>query len=225
MDVVAVARAIDRVTLAVEPEHMNLDLTEHDPARAYFTLTQTTIPRPVAWVLSENANGTHNLAPFSYFNAVCSDPPLIMISVGKKSDGTFKDTRVNIEQRGDFVVHIVHLEMLEAMNQSSATLPADTSEVEQLGLSLAEFPGSRLPRLADCRVAYDCECYQLQKIGPGAQALILGRVRHVYIDDAICSIDPKGRLKVHADRLNPIGRLGGGEYVTFGEIRELVRPK
>ncbi len=174
---------------------MNLDLTERDPARAYFTLIQTTIPRPVAWVLSENTNGTHNLAPFSYFNVVCSDPPLIMISVGKKPDGTFKDTRVNIEQRRD------------------------------LGLALAEFPGSRLPRLADCRVAYDCECYQIQKIGPAGQALILGRVRHVYIDDAICSIGPKGRLKVHADRLNPIGRLGGGEYVTFGEIRELVRPK
>lgn len=204
---------------------MNLDLTGHDPARAYFTLTQTTIPRPVAWVLSENANGTHNLAPFSYFNVVCSDPPLVMISVGKKPDGTFKDTRVNIEQRRDFVVHIVHLEMLEAMNQSSATLPAEISELEQLDLALAAFPGSRLPRLADCRVAYGCECYQIQEIGPMAQALILGRVRHVYIDDAICSLDPKGRIKVYADRLNPIGRLGGGEYVTFGEIRHLVRPK
>ena len=204
---------------------MNLDLTERDPARAYFTLIQTAIPRPVAWVLSENANGTHNLAPFSYFNVVCSDPPLIMISVGNKPDGTFKDTGVNIEQRRAFIVHIVHLELLEAMNQSSATLPAEISEVEQLGLALADFAGSRLPRLADARVAYDCECYQIQKIGPAAQALILGLVRHVYIDDAVCSIDAKGRLKVYADRLNPIGRLGGSEYVTFGEIRQLARPK
>lgn len=204
---------------------MNIDLTELDPTRAYFTLVQTVIPRPVAWVLSENANGSHNLAPFSYFNVVCSDPPLIMISVGKKPDGSFKDTRVNIEQRRDFIVHIVHLEMLEAMNQSSATLAAEISEVEQLGLALTGFPATRLPRLADCRIAYDCECYQIQLIGPASQALILGRVRHVYIDDAICSVDPKGRLKVHADRLNPIARLGGGEYVTFGEIRHLVRPK
>ncbi|MDX1486866.1 MAG: flavin reductase family protein [Acidiferrobacterales bacterium] len=203
---------------------MNIDLSDLSPAEVYFTLIQTVIPRPIAWVLSENANGTHNLAPFSYFNAVCANPPLLMISVGRKPDGSFKDTRVNIEQRHDFVIHIVHLSLLEAMNQSAATFPADVSEVQQLGLTLTDFAGSRLPRLADCRVAYACECYQIQDIGPTPQALILGRVREVYIDDAICSRDAKGRLKVHADRLDPVGRLGGGEYVTFGEIRHLVRP-
>ncbi len=203
---------------------MHVDLSELSPAQVYFTLIQTVIPRPIAWVLSENADGTHNLAPFSYFNAVCSNPPLLMISVGRKPDGSFKDTRVNIEQRHDFVVHIVDLSLLEAMNQSSATLPAGVSEVQQLGLSLADFPGSRLPRLEDCRVAYACTSYQIQDIGPTSQALILGQVGQVHIDDAVCSRDAKGRLKVHADRLNPVGRLGGGEYVTFGEIRHLVRP-
>jgi flavin reductase (DIM6/NTAB) family NADH-FMN oxidoreductase RutF len=206
------------------PARMNIDLSDLSPAQVYFTLIQTVIPRPIAWVLSENANGTHNLAPFSYFNAVCANPPLLMISVGRKPDGSFKDTRVNIEQRHDFIVHIVHLSMLEAMNESSASLPAEVSEVQQLGLTLTSFPGSRLPRLADCRVAYACKCYQIQDIGPTPQALILGEVRRMYIDDTVCSRDAKGRLKVHADRLNPVGRLGGGEYVTFGEIRHLPRP-
>ena len=120
---------------------MNIDLSDLSPAQVYFTLIQTVIPRPIAWVLSENANGTHNLAPFSYFNAVCANPPLLMISVGRKPDGSFKDTRVNIEQRHDFVIHIVQLSMLEAMNQSSATLPAGVSEIRQLGLALTGFPG------------------------------------------------------------------------------------
>ncbi len=204
---------------------MYIDLSELSTSQIYFNLIQTVIPRPIAWVLSQNATGRYNLAPFSYFNAVCSDPPLVMISVGKKPDGSFKDTRVNIEEHGDFVLHIAHLEMLAALNASSASLPADVSEVERLGLDVTSFPGSRLPRLADCRVAYACECHQIQEIGGVPQALILGRVKTIYVDDAVCSWGPKGRLKIHADRINPIGRLGGGEYVTFGEIRQLVRPK
>ncbi|MFQ5994090.1 MAG: flavin reductase family protein [Acidiferrobacterales bacterium] len=204
---------------------MYIDLSKLSTTQIYFNLIQTTIPRPVAWVLSQNSGGGYNLAPFSYFNAVCSDPPLIMISVGKKPDGTFKDTRVNIEMRRDFVVHIAHLELLDALNESSATLPAEVSEIEQLGLTLTPFPGSQLPRLKDCRVAYACELYQLNEIGGIPQALILGRVKHIYVDDGVCSRDAKGRLKIHAERINPIGRLGGGEYVTFGKIRHLVRPK
>ncbi len=204
---------------------MYVDLSQLSTSQTYFTMIQTVIPRPVAWVLSQSANGKYNLAPFSYFNAICSDPPLIMISAGKKPDGVFKDTWANIEERRDFVIHIAHLEMLEALNESSATLPAEVSELEQLGLPVTDFPDSPLPRLADCRVAYACERYQIHEIGAGPQALILGRVNTVYVDDAVCSRDAKGRLKVHADRINPIGRLGAGEYVTFGKIRCLARPK
>ena len=78
---------------------MEIDLDSLSANGVYHTLTRTVIPRPVAWVLSENAGGDYNLAPFSYFNAICSDPPLIMISVGKKPDGSSKDTRVNITAR------------------------------------------------------------------------------------------------------------------------------
>ncbi len=188
-------------------------------------MIQTLIPRPIAWVLSEIQQDRYNLAPFSYFNAVCSDPPLIMLSVGRKPDGSFKDTRVNIEQRGDFVVHIAHREMLDDLNQSSATLDANISELDQLGIDTTTFEGSRLPRIKACKVAYACECHEIHELGSAPQSIIYGRVSHIYIDDDITSSSEKGRLKVHADKLEPIARLGADEYMSFGEVISLTRPK
>lgn len=204
---------------------MYIDFTDMDPAQVYFTMTQTVVPRPIAWVLSENALGRYNLAPFSYFNAVSSDPPLILISVGKKPDGEFKDTRVNIEQRRDFVVHIVHREMLDEMNQSSATLPAEESELESLRLDTRAFAGSRLPRLTGCRIAFGCACHEIKEIGGVPQSLILGLVKGVYVDESITTQDAKGRLKIRAERLDPLARLGASEFMTFGGIETRVRPK
>lgn len=204
---------------------MILDLSELKPAQVYFNMIQTLVPRPIAWVLSEIEKDKYNLAPFSYFNAVCSDPPLIMLSVGKKPDGSFKDTRVNIEQRRDFVVHIAHRDVLQELNRSSATLAADVSELDQLGIETTAFAGSRLPRISTCKIAYACECYQIHELGSTPQSIIYGRVRQIYIDDAITSTSDKGRLKVHADRLEPVARLGADEYMGFGELIRLARPK
>ena len=203
---------------------MIINLEELKPAQVYFTMIQTLIPRPIAWVLSEIEPDKYNLAPFSYFNAVCSNPPLIMLSVGKKPDASFKDTRVNIEQRRDFVVHIAHHELLEDLNQSSATLDADVSELDLLGLETMPFEGSRLPRVKACRIAYACECYEIHELGSAPQSIIYGRVNQIYIDDAIASTNEKGRLKVHADKLQPVSRLGADEFMDFGNIVYLKRP-
>ena len=204
---------------------MIVNLAELSPAQVYFTMIQTLIPRPIAWVLSEIEPGKYNLAPFSYFNAVCSDPPLIMLSVGKKPDGSFKDTRVNIEQRGDFVVHIAHRDLLEDLNQSSATLAADVSELDLLGIETTTFEGSRLPRIEACKVAYACECHEIHELGSTPQSVIYGRVTRIYIDDRITSTTDKGRLKVHAESFEPIARLGADEYMSFGKIVTLRRPR
>ncbi len=203
---------------------MIINLAELKPAQVYFTMIQALIPRPIAWVLSEIETGKYNLAPFSYFNAVCSNPPLIMLSIGKKPDGSFKDTRVNIEQRKDFVVHIAHRELLEDLNQSSATLNADVSELDLLGLETVPLEGSRLPRIDTCRIACACECYEIHELGSTPQSVIYGKVNQVYIDDAITSTNEKGRLKVHADKLEPVSRLGADEFMGFGEIIRMKRP-
>ena len=204
---------------------MILNLSELTPTQVYFQMGQTLLPRPIAWVLSEIEPDKYNLAPFSYFNAISSNPPLIMLSVGKKPDGSLKDTRVNIEQRKDFVIHIAHREMLQQLNQSSATMDASESEVDALGLETVAFEGSRLPRLKDCRVAYACTCYDIHEIGNTPQSVIYGEITHMYIDDSIASTSDSGRLKIHADKLNPIARLGASEYMSFGDIITLARPE
>ena len=204
---------------------MYIDFATKTPDQVYFSMIQTVLPRPIAWVLSEHENGSFNLAPFSYFNAVCSDPPLLLISVGRKPDGSFKDTRINIEQRRDFVVHIAHRELLPALNESSATLAAGESELDKLGLATVSVTDSRLPRLRDARIAFVCQCHEIHEIGGLPQSLILGRVKGVYVDDQVTSRDAKGRLKIHADRIDPIARLGADEYMYCGELTRLRRPR
>ncbi len=203
---------------------MYINLSELSESQVYFTMTQTVIPRPIAWVLSKNKSGSYNLAPFSYFNAVCSDPPLVMISIGKKPDGSYKDTLVNIEQRTDFVIHIVSKELIEPMNQSSATLPAEQSELELTGLATTSMPGCPLPRLADAHIAFACVRYEIHKIGGLPQSLILGRMTGIHVDDEVVDLDEKGRTRVNAELVDPVGRLGASEYVSFGEKIRLSRP-
>jgi len=201
---------------------MHIDMSTLSPIQAYALMTQTVIPRPVAWVLSENEDKSHNLAPFSYFNGLASDPPMIMLSIGLAPDGSIKDTRVNIEARKEFIVHIAHREMAEPMTKSSATMPRNESEVDMLGLELAEMPGTSLPRLADCRIAYACELDSIHMIKE--QAIVFATLKHFYVDDAATGKDAKGRMCVNAVDVDPIGRLGGGEYFGAGELIYVERP-
>ena len=204
---------------------MDINLDDLTSTEVYHTMTQSLVPRPIAWVLSENVSGTYNLAPFSYFTAVCSRPPLIMISVGKKPDGSPKDTRANIEARGDFVVHIAGRGMIKELNESSATLPAGVSEVDKLGLKTIPFAGFRLHRLEACPIAYACSLYEIREIGDAPQALIFGEVKKVYIDDQVCREDEKGRVLIDSALLDPLARLGASEYAALGEVINLPRPK
>jgi flavin reductase (DIM6/NTAB) family NADH-FMN oxidoreductase RutF len=203
---------------------MIINLSELSPSRVYYTMIQTLVPRPVAWVLSDNGDDSFNLAPFSYFNGVASDPPLIMLSIGKKPDGSLKDTRLNIMERNEFVVHIAHRELAENVTESSRVLPAGDSELDRVGMETTAFEDFRLPRLKDCRVAMACERYRVEDITP-TQALILGEVKAIYVDDEVVSLDEKGRAKIHADKIDPITRLGGDEYGLFGGVISVPRPK
>ncbi len=201
---------------------MQIDLSTLRPVEAYALMTQTIIPRPIAWVLSENEDKSFNLAPFSYFNALSSDPPMIMISIGLKPDGDIKDTRKNIEQRHHFVVNIAHKELAEPLTASSASMPADVSEVEALNLAVTPMPGTSVPRLSDCRIAYSCELDSVHMIKD--QAIVFAQLKNLYIADDVVGEDAKGRLKVIADSVDALGRLGGGEYVTAGDTITIERP-
>ncbi len=204
---------------------MYFQLDQLSPGQVYARMSQTLIPRPIAWVLSENEDGGLNLAPYSYFNAVCSDPPLIMFSLGKKPDGSYKDTRVNIEQRGHFVIHIAHSGLAQELNATSATLPEGESELLRQGLATVPFEGFSLPRLAQCRVAYACRRYRIEEIGGTPQSLILGKLERIYVDDNCLLQDEKGRQRVDSTALDPLGRLGPDEYAGIGDLIRVARPK
>ena len=204
---------------------MQIKLEELPTPQVYFTMTQTMLPRPIAWLLTENDNASYNLAPFSYFNAVCSDPPLAIVSIGKQDDGRDKDSIRNIRERHEFVIHIASCDQLAALNQSSATLPPGESEVEASNLELTQVPGFRMPRLSDCKIAYFCERHDIQMIGSKKQqSLLFAEIKEIYVDDGCAEINDQGRLKIHADRIQPLSRLGASEYASFGEVLSVKRP-
>lgn len=202
---------------------MNINLSELSPNKVYHTMTQTVVPRPVAWVLSEHENGKFNLAPFSYFNAVCSNPPVVMLSIGRKPDGSDKDTFRNIVERKKFVIHLAHPELAPQMTKSAKVLPDGESELELVDMDTVAFEGFELPRLKDARLAFACELYKLDTIGENDQNLVFGKLLRIWLDDEVVAEDDKGRMKVLADRLNPLARLGGNEYVTAGSILDIPR--
>ncbi len=200
---------------------MIIDVATQSPNQTYFLMMQALIPRPIAWILSDNG-GSYNLAPFSYFNAVSSDPPVIMVSIGTKSDAQDKDTRRNIIERNQFVVHIAHVQALPELNASSAELASGASEIDALSLPTASFGDFRLPRLRDCRVALACERYQVVEIG--TQAVIFGRVVSIYVEDGLAVPDGRGRLRIDPLALDPLCRLGGDQYAGLGVVQTLARP-
>ena len=203
---------------------MNLDFTNLSPNQIYHTMIQTVIPRPIAWVLSENNSGNFNVAPFSYFTAVSSDPALLMFSVGKKFDGDSKDTLKNIQSRKEFVVHIAQAELANELNQSAATLPYGESELENIGLSTKTIENFNLPRIRQAKIAFACSLYEIQEIGNKPMSLIFGEIQSAYICDSIIKSDGT-RNKINANTLNPLARLGGNDYTAIQPSFTLDRPK
>lgn len=204
---------------------MLIDLNAIDPKHHHPILTQTVIPRPVAWVLSQNPEGDYNLAPYSFFTVVTSKPPILMVSGGKKpADGSFKDTRVNVEARKEFVVHIGSSEHATAMTESSRHLAHGESELDHLDLPLVADSGFPMPRLAGVRVALYCELREIIEMGDTPQSLMFGNIRKVYVDDHVVRQNDQGRYVFDAKAIDPISRLGGSDYGTFGEILTIPRP-
>ena len=203
---------------------MLINLKELSTPQVYFTMTQTVLPRPVAWILSENPDGDYNLAPFSYFNAVCSDPPLIMVSIGLQDDGRPKDTLANVRERPNFIVHIASCDHLADLNLSSATLPPGESEITAGNLETVAVEGHHLPRLTQSKIAFMCSVYRIDEIGNNGQSLLFGEISDVYVADECTEINEKGRLKIKAEAIQPLSRLGANQYATFGEVIFARRP-
>lgn len=204
---------------------MNLDFSNFSATQRYHLMTQTIIPRPIAWALTASEEGSLNLAPFSYFTAVSSEPPILMLSVGKKPNGDDKDTFVNVKNNKQMVIHIASEQHADLVTQTAQTLPHGESELDNSGLTTVDFSGFPLPRVAQCDIAYGCELYEVKELGDVPQNLIFVKVKQVYINDEVITVDEKQRIKVHANKVCPLARLGGGEYASITEPFNITRPK
>ncbi len=194
-------------------------------------------PRPIAWVSSLSASGQPNLAPFSFFNAVCAKPPLLAFAPGmrlpKKSEaaagapagapaGQPKDTLRNIRETGEFVINIVTYELAEAMNLTSGDYDAAINEFEVAKVASAPSKLVRPRRVAESPVSFECKLHQILDFNPAPEggSLVIGEIVSVHISDQHIK---EGRL----DRasLDLIGRMGGMQYTRTTERFEMMRPK
>src|SRR6476620_6908100 len=149
-------------------------------------------PRPIAWVTTLSPRGIVNLAPFSFFNAFGANPPVVVFSPTLRRDATKKDTLLNLESIGEFVIHASVAPLAEKVNQSSKELPPGESEVDLVGLHTVPSTKVRPPRLAEAPVAMECKVRQIIPLGSGPIAgnLVIGEVLVIHIDDTV--LDDKG---------------------------------
>lgn len=187
----------------------------------YRVLTGVVVPRPIAFVSTVSPEGVTNLAPYSFFNAVASNPPTIVFSSSRHTGHKEKDTLANVEATGEFVVNVVVDDIAEAMNRTAAEFPAAVSEFEVAGLTPAASVKIRPPRVAESPVNMECRLQQVINLGAGEQqhGLVIGEVVLLHIRDDL--IDGH-RINHHL--LKPTGRLAGSMYCHTAEVFEMVRP-
>jgi flavin reductase (DIM6/NTAB) family NADH-FMN oxidoreductase RutF len=186
-------------------EYAASDLT---PRERYKVLTSFILPRPIAWVTSVGPTGVVNAAPFSFFNAFCEDPPLCMFAANRKPNGQDKDTFLNIQRTGEFVVNLADEPLAKAMHESSGDFPPDVGEPDYLGLKLAPSSKITVPRLADTPWAMECKLWKMIDVNDDRR-LIMGEGIHFHIRDELW--DDKA-MRVHMDRYHPIGRMFADRY-------------
>jgi flavin reductase (DIM6/NTAB) family NADH-FMN oxidoreductase RutF len=203
---------------------MNIPVSSLPAERdAYKLLTASVVPRPIAWVLSQNPDGVLNLAPFSFFQVVCADPPTIIVAASRRASGEWKDTVLNAQAGGEFVVNIVSIDLGEQMNHTATTYPHGVSELEKIDLTTAPSNLVKVPRVAEAPIALECRLAQSVPVGHGrGQHMVLfGEVVSFYIRDDLYD-ERSGRVDI--PNLRPIGRLAGNLYSKPGEIFEMIKP-
>ena len=181
-------------------------------------------PRPIGWISSIGADGVHNLAPYSFFNAISETPPMLAFSSSAGGAGD-KDSVKNIEETGDFVVNIVSKQLLAAMNASSAALPRDVSEFAEAKLTPKPSKLVAAPHVAEAPCYLECRLWQVLDLpaNPNGHAnrLVIGEILGIGIDKAL--ITDAG--KVDVTRYQPIARLGYKDYASIDAVFELGHPQ
>lgn len=206
---------------------ITLDPNKLKGREMYKLLTGSIVPRPIAFVTTlSTVNGVINAAPFSFFNVVSSDPPLISLSIGRRKGNTMKDTARNAVRNGELVVHVSTEDIIEDINETAALLPAARSELELTGLNIVESTKVSVPGVLEAKVRFECRLEQHHEIkndnGETVLDFLMARIVYIHMDEKI--YDPE-KGYVLTEGLRPVARLAGSGYAELGKIYSLVRPE
>ena len=187
---------------------MHFDLAQIPATDAYKLLVSTVVPRPIALATTVDGSGRVNAAPFSFFNAVSSVPPVVVlgISPGASSEDGYKDTERNIRDSGEFVVNLVDEALAERMNICAVDFPAGTGELNAAQLTPLPSVGVRAPRIGQSPVSFECRRITGVSLGPRSM-IEIGRVIHIHIRDDL--VDQQKKMYVRAEKMRLIGRMHG----------------
>ncbi len=188
---------------------MEIDFDAITEYQRYKLMASLIVPRPIALVTTLGADGTANAAPFSMFNMLGEEPPIVMISVNRLADGALKDTAANIVRSDEFVVHLCDEAMAERMHRCGERLPPDVSELAHVGLTAA--PSTRIapPRIAEAPVAFECRLWET--LETESRQIFIGRVLGLHARDGLIDTE---RWRVRLQEYFPVGRFGASFYVT-----------
>ena len=191
------------------------------PRDIYLKMVSVITPRPIAWVSTISNAGVHNLAPFSFFNGVAANPPSVVFSPVNRRDGSKKDTILNIQENGEFVINTVSQQTAQAMNQSAADYDASVSEIKAIGLTPLESTTIKPYRIKEAAVHLECKLIQIVNIGQGPLAanLVIGEILMMHINDQILDQNQN----VIPEKLDNIGRMGGSDYATTRDTFQIPR--
>lgn len=197
---------------------MYFNLSELDGRSTYKLMTSTIVPRPIAWVVSQDSTGRRNAAPFSFFGLMSGDPPLLCIGVGAR-DGKAKDTGNNLRHGGEFVVNLVSPDVLDAMNVTAIDFGPDVDEIEAAGLETLPSVHVAPPRIAASPASFECRVDRVIEIAP-ERWLIIGIPLALHVrDDAV--ID-KANCYIDSSVLDLVGRMRGGKGGGYSTQRDLI---
>lgn len=192
---------------------MELALSELAAKERYRLLIGLVVPRPIAFITTRGEDGVVNAAPFSFFNLMGEDPPIVVVSLEARADGSIKDTRRNIRRTGEFVVNLVDEAIAAAMHQASANYPPEVSEVAAVGLSLAPCGEVAVERIAEAPASFECRALQMVEIGP-TRRIVIGEILRLHVRDTL--VDPATK-RIREDAYHPVGRLYANSYVKTRE--------
>jgi len=179
----------------------------------YHLMTALVIPRPIGWISTISASGVRNLAPYSYFNLMGSDP--FYVAFGSTG---IKDSVTNLREVPEFVANIVSMHVIEEMNFSSGNFPHDEDEYQWAGLTPVPSAKVRPPRVGEARAHLECEMVQI--VSDRNTHIVLGRIVHAHVDPSVWKdgrVDPR--------LLDPVCRLSGSGYASLGELYSVDRPE